>query len=237
MPYFTEAYAVKAGEAGAYPHFFGGAARMGAPNPFAAKAAPHLLYELSMSDPHLHCLPFERSGSIQLIHPFRYDGAGLAYKSKPEGALPLGADYYREILGIRDATNANPMEDWPYADYPAAFPRRPVALEKVPAKSVLRAVPNMPTLIVGELVDALDQAPDAVGIEDLPNIETALDDLCPNASCRQRAGAPQPLQLFAIVPNFPVSGLSLWGDEGEYVWVVFCVCPQCRTILTYNITD
>lgn len=236
MPCFAYAYAVKPDDVGVYAHFLGGATQMANPNPFAGKAAPHLLYELSMADSYLYGLPFARSVSIQLVHPFRYNGRSLAYQSVRDGALVLGADNVGAWANY-DATNANPLEDWPYADYPAAFQRRPVALEKVPAKSVLHATPDMPAVIVGELIGALDQAPDAVGIEDLPNIDDALDNLCPSASCRQRAGAPQPMQLFAIVPSFPAPGLSLWGEFGDYVWVVFCVCPRCCTVLTYNITD
>lgn len=92
-----------------YKHRFGGPLALKVNGAPPGQPALHRLVTLDLLDPKLPDLPKTRW--LPLLYGFRYDGCRLTYRILSNSAI--------EIVELSPAAS---LADWPYADYPEAFP-------------------------------------------------------------------------------------------------------------------
>jgi hypothetical protein len=218
---------------GPYKHTFGGDRVVRGLPSKDGKPLVHLLYDLDLSDPVLGFLEMD-CVRLPLLYPFSYDGADLAYRVKSEGEVELLAPL-----------KGKPSPGWPYPNYPRVFKPVPVSLDPIPYevhKTLAFAYEVTSDMEYAErlspedrkLLDKLGHPFTQIGgILNLP--WGAPDVQCPNAACRYHTmGA---MDYLATVREAPIPGVSLWGEWGISVIIVYQICSECRSIYVSNTCD
>jgi hypothetical protein len=224
------------GETSAYGHSFGGPAMHKGAHFGDAQRPLQLLYCLNLSDPALDInRPDEDVDVLPLYYGFQFDGCRFGYLTTSNDSIRVFSDKQAFI------------RDFPYPEYPAVFPKTPVRIEPL-------AYDDIKTLIMAHVLYqegdwSFTRMSDAdrnllmgwgypfTQVGDFHRLtQGSPDSPCPNPSCNSygRRGA---MKVFATVWNRPIPGLSLWGDEGDFVELVYEQCHDCGAIGVSNQCD
>lgn len=211
-----------------YNHAFGGPfnalGREVGPVPF------HLLFDLDLRDPLLMFLKLN-GDRLPFIFPLCYDGADIAYKVTPNGAI--------EFLGKKKLVYA---KDWPYPNYPKYFERVPVSIVPLSYEEHRAAVFRY---AIGSEKWLREDDQDLIrsigskftqlgGVQELPFGEPQ-PLYCPDPACywHQNCCSMTPL---ASIWNSPIPGVNLWGDDAD-VLIVYFMCNDCGAIYACSMCD
>jgi hypothetical protein len=238
-----QVYALETGKADHYKHTFGGASRHSGVVPAGGKQPLHLLYSLDTSDPKL-TLKIPGVRWLPLYHGFIYDNRDVGYRVLSDSAI--------EILHVETTEIA---KDFPYANYPTAFPKLPAWLSDSvfdPTEPVdvflYRTVFGYEWLTADQR-DALHQfmATSYREIEEHEPPETfeelaeehrwylfsnpPYDPPCPNKDCPNHATRGK-MHILAVIVNEVAPGIYLYGKYLDDVQLIFQICPTCHAIYT-----
>src|SRR5262245_9854047 len=97
-------------------HQFGGGQEYRGAIPSGADAPVQLLFRLNLRDP-LSPIHIKGVDWLPLFYPFQYDACAMGYR--------ILGDFEIEILTME---TTEVIEDFPYPNFPAAFPQVPVEL-------------------------------------------------------------------------------------------------------------
>jgi len=172
----------------------------------------------------------------------------------------------KRIKVLRNEGRKNP-QDFPYENYPTAFPKRPVSL--VPIEYSLAKILAVYQEVDSDWLTEEDQEFVKKGIAGLRHSGFSLSDVnrhqlggivrliqdhhsvgCPNPKCRRhklfKDGDAVYMKELAVLFNDPLSGLpmveSLQSLENpshwnEWVQVVYWICEECLAIAASNRCD
>lgn len=216
------------GTAGPFRHTFGGALENPVVPP-GGRAPCHLLYLIDTDDP---LFPFKIEGvrMLPLLYCQQYNAAAMSYRVTPGG------------IEVESIESLEWSQDFPYTDYPPSFPRRNIRLEKLPREHVD---------LLERYIDADDSDP-----QDWDTMESCEEDLkaigypftqfggrhvmwqgipsieCP--ACRDSS-----LDVFGVIWNAPVQGVSIWDNDPRYrgdadVQIIYQICHGCSAIHVCN---
>lgn len=233
-----------------YAHTFGGPLQQkGTSREECQDLAIHLLHRLDLTDPAIPTrIPGVRWLPLYYCFDFRVDEIGYR----------LISDDKLEMFFPRDDPNVSEKEEWPDDDYPPRFRKRPVkvsprdydplniedaffwagifGIEKLKAHH-REATKDR----IIELLERLDfETPESdEELEEMlefPFMQGIPNDPCLNPGCANHHTKGQ-LQVIALVPAEPVSGVHLFGEWGDGVRLIFQMCPKCYTIRVKNECD
>ena len=104
------------GSAGAYAHWFGGAPAHRGVIPPGREQAVHLLYDLDLNDPALGLASrFPGVSRLPLFNALQYNCCDMVYRVVADDAI--------EIVGMGRPEKTKWDADFPFDNYPRAFPR------------------------------------------------------------------------------------------------------------------
>lgn len=227
---------------GGSPHSFGG--RLLHPELSMANTGRrvHRLYCLDTRDP---LLPVSILKVQKLVLYYSFDPGidEFGYRFLEDGSLEV----YGRFDDSRDTADGTSSD----VSHPEAFDEVPVALkdlEIVPTRmedvdnfspyfGVRRLSPEIRAAFYERVKESYEAAmgepldPD----EDFAPMEFGyLPQGRPLSSCPNPKCGHTPMEIVAFVPAHPVPGVSLWGEHGSDVVIVFELCSQCSAIRATN---
>ena len=224
-----------------FRHRFGGLENHTGTTPSGCEIPLHLLYTFDTTDP---AFPLQIPGIryLPLYYSFPYNAGACGYQVKSETEI--------EVLYMETKTVER---DFPYENYPAAFPERPVRLLPI-------SYEQHKTLVFYLEADAPALSDDdrRLILEEFKYPFTQLggihrmwqgipDAACPNPSCHNHRFSCF-MEVFAVIWNQPHKGVFLWetppvkkyrwekdaGDDFCDTQVIFQICPKCFAIHACN---
>ncbi len=212
-----------------YDHAFGGV--LNVRDQKAGSVPFHLLFDLDLRDPLLSFLKLDGAQRLPFIFPLCYDGADIAYRVKPDGAV--------ELLKGKKLVYA---KDWPYPNYPKYFERVPVSIVPLSYEeyraAVFRYAIGSEELLRQDDQDLLrsigNRFTQLGGVQELPFGEPQ-PLYCPNPACywHQNCCSMTPI---ASLWNSPIPGVNLWGNDAD-VLILYYMCSDCKAIYACNMCD
>lgn len=213
-----------------FRHVFGGPAKHKGVTPKACRLPLHLVYTFDTDDPAFP-LRIPQIRFLPLYYSFPYNAGACGYRVKSESEIEV---LYMETKKVE--------RDFPYADYPAQFPERPVRLAPISYEQHKSLVFH---LEAGK--EALSDADRKLILEDYHYPFTQLGGIhrmwqgipavaCPNPSC-DYSNNDRFMDVFCVVWNEPHPDVFLWDSDtpdGCDVQVIFQVCPKCHAIHACN---
>lgn len=215
-----------------YQHHFGGRNGLKGSVPPGCSLPLHLLYTFDTLDP---AFPLRVEGVrlLPLCFSFTYNGGACGYRVRSDNEIQV---LYMETREIE--------REFPFNNYPSEFPLRKVRLEPLTYEQHKTLVFSIEA---GK--EALSAADRKLIFDDLKYPFTQLGGVqfmwqgipqvhCPNPECEYSRYSCF-MEVFAVVWDTPVDGVSLWSDN-EYksdVQVIFQICPKCRSIHVCNRCD
>lgn len=226
---------VIAGRRGSHPHFFGCDREIRGLVPPGSSAPLHILYDLDLSDPALEYLSLDSSDRLLLVYPFRYNLADLAYRMRSSQEIEI-------LTPFKYAAE----DDWPYKNYPVSFDPVPVEVERLSYdthKTLAFAYAVTSDLQFPErLVDRDRELLARLGVPftqigGVQNLPYGVPEVCcPNPKCEYH-GKGRTMEVMATVRNSPVPGMTLWGENGGGVIIIYQMCVVCQSIYVCNVCD
>lgn len=229
------------GRTSEFGHYFGGPIQHRQIDRLDDELHLHLLYMLNTDDPLLSMLRRPQAKWLPLYHPFDYNGTNLSYQVVSETEI--------EILTIGEEKQ---YADFPYEQYPSAFPSIPVSLEAIPYdvhKTIAFAAAcedaglnNFP--LSKDDKTKLKELDWPASFAQIGGVHRLLqgqrDSPCCNPECSNFGpdGASGPrhlMDLLGVIWNRPAPGISLWGNDD--VQIIYEICPDCLSISTWNACD
>jgi len=234
---FAQANRLVAGKRSKFDHRFGGQSRHSGLRFRKSKVHLHLLYDLDLNDP-LIPIKLPNATRLPLYCPFVHDGAEMDYQIISD-----------ERIRILRLSNTKVVADHPYENYPESFPSMPVSIEPISYD------------LHKTLAFAAKAEEDGISLWDLSDKDQALlkrldwpfsfaqlgglhwmiqgypSSLCPDPRCRLHKQGEGTMIVFAVIWNTPAPGISLWGEYGNYVQIIYEVCPECMSIKACNQCD
>ena len=171
---------------------------------------------------------------MHLLYCWRCDLGDLDYRLEPDGGVTLlGEQEWLERLRQlgRDpeevrARLRDPDTDYPYSNYPRAFPLRAATLRPL-AAGEQESILGWERDNDNELPETLDHPRHQVG--GLPYLSQGSSYVPTCGDCRQ------PMAFFASIADD--CGDPRGFTSNEYVQVVFFVCPACRRVHATNMVE
>jgi hypothetical protein len=215
----------------AYGHQFGGGQEYRGTVPPGGQTPIQLIFRLNLRDP-LSPIQIDGLNWLPLFYPFQYNACGMGYRVL--GELEI------EILTIE---TIEVVEDFPFPNYPAAFPNVPVSLVPMTyeeTKVLAFGEYLAKNLLWNELQDDDRAIIDSIGKEctrigsaqSLVQGESRFRD-CP-AKCRHYLNSLRP---FCTIWNEPIKGMDVWQTDSEpiqIIQIIHQVCSNCGAIQTEN---
>lgn len=210
------------------------------PSVLGEKPPFHILFDFDLRDPCLTHLQFLAVDRLKLVYPLRYEHADLAYKLDRHGRLLL-LNEFDDCVPI-SLWKHEPEPDWPTASYPISFERQLVEIkkfiaagdERIEEVSLLFDLPKAGSSD-HKLVLSSGGDGDLSEFEMIPNFDTERSN-CAYRDCVIENGNNTKFP-FAAIPSCALPGISIWGEFGTFVWIIFEVCEGCGTISNYNVCD
>jgi len=147
-------------------------------------------------------------------------------------------------------------KDWPYADYPEAFPEHPLELEPVPPsiETALRHAAYETGWLAAAQEEELRKwlpfdgtlefgPPDFLRLGGLPVLVQGPEDLackwqsCPLYEEEDDLCAKTPLRILAVVHESPELPMLTADAQENLVQLIFLICPACHSIRAVNRCD
>lgn len=209
-------------------HQFGGGQNYRGAIPSGGDVPVQLLFRLNLRDP---MSPIHINGVdwLPLFYSFQYDACAMGYR--------ILGDFEIEILSVE---TTEMVEDFPYSQYPAAFPEVPVELVQMTYEEtkVLAfgeyLAKHLPGIELQEtdraILDSMGRKCARIGgaqvlVQEMPRFRD-----CP-AKCRHYLNSLRP---FCTIWNEPIQGVDVWQAGGEPIQIVYQVCSECGAIQTEN---
>lgn len=229
---------VRQAQTSEWGHFFGGPPLHSGSRYTGSEVPFHLLYSLNPEDP---AYPFvvPDSSRLAIYYPFNYNCPELSYH------LPNND----ELIILREEEESYEYDpDFPYEGYAAEFPKVPVVIERLTPEQIalVMKADELGWEGKGELSNADQESLGELGYPFFTRIGTCHEFLqgeqagnCSNPTCTGYRG-PDPkwdredLFSFMTIWNNPVSGVSLWGEHGDYSQLICDICPACGMVEIYN---
>ena len=231
------------GKQSPHGHTFGGAADYSGLVAFTRQPAVHLLFRLDTRDPAVGVtLPDARW--LPLLCAIRYGACDLGYRVVSDTEVKIL--YQEEKKGWRG---------FPYVDYPAKLPVRPVAIEEgIYDPNVIEdglsyaGVFGYGALSAEQYARLLrrveeDDLADLFGYESAeaylqegngqPFVQGPPVEDCPDPECVNH-GRASSLRTFAIFEEEDDEIRALWGANCGGLQIIYQVCPVCAVIRTTN---
>lgn len=219
--------------ADAFHHHFGGSPTHRGIVPRSNSQPLHLLYTFDTTDPLLPVrLPNARF--LPLYYCFPYNAGGVGYRVVSDEEIEI---LYMETKRVE--------RDFPYKNYPDAFPETPISLAAISYEEhktlvyYLYCQDNyLEEYMSNEDRQFIEQS--GYPFTQLGGIQRMWQDIpdvcCPNKQCDNHKSGDS-MDVFAVVWNQPVPGIYLWDDDAEYesdIQIIFQICPQCQAIHACN---
>lgn len=228
-----------------YGHSFGGKHdRRGASRDDCNGILIHLLHRINLRDP---SVPIQIPGIswLPLYYVFDFRANDLGYQLTSDDSL--------QSFFPSDDKHVTTRESWPSKDYPPEFPASDVSIfecqfdptdpedaymwagvfgvSKLSAsdRELVKRRVERDCEYTYDFTDATEEEYDDAMC--FPFMQGKPDNRCLNPDCGNH-GLNGQLDVIALVPPEPVSGVSLWG--GSDVQLIFELCPLCDTIRSSN---
>jgi hypothetical protein len=192
----------------------------------------HCLYLLNTDDPGLPRVLQQRQW-LPLYYPLFNNGCDFAYEVVGD----------EEIVVHRVSDRG--QKDFPYPGFPKQVPERSVRVAPLSydeQKTLVFAFTAQDQLNQ-EAISRSDQAflkRHGYPFTQVGGIQFMMQGVprneCPNPGCKY-ADCSNMHEVFAVVWNRPVPDFMLWGELGDFVQIIYQVCPCCSTIYTRNRCD
>lgn len=202
----------------------------------------HVVLTLDLSDARLG-LQLPGIKRLPLCYGFRFGGEPTAYRMQTQNKAEL----------LRpNRPKVDP--EFPYADYPDAFPRVPMRLAELefdptnPEKLPLAGVFGPAALTKAQQKAVLRNLKKSGLLDELEDEGLSPTELieafatrfvqgkppgdCPNPKCTNYAHEGR-MNVFALIDDPLLSGF-LWGDYGWGVQLIFEICPKCFAVNASN---
>ena len=194
----------------------------------------HLLYQFDLKDPVLD-FALKEQEVLPLYFPICYDDGEIAYRLEKNGGI-----------NILKTPDGGCSDTFPYENYPKEFPKINVRLQTLSYreyKTLSFAISETDMFTDLDPLSPEDKSllasleyPFAL-LGDIKNLPFDVPPVnCPNINCHYH-DLTGSMDLIAFVPSNPVPGISLWGDYGDYVYIYYYMCSECKTIFAGNICD
>lgn len=217
-----------------FNHLFGGMPVHRGIKPRGCSAPLHLLYTFDTKDP-LVPVRIPRVRYLPLYYSFVYNAGAVGYQVVSDTEIKI---LYMETKKVEP--------DFPYENYPAAFPETPVSLTPISYedhKTLVYYLACEDYNLHREHVSKEDKAflkETGYPFTQLGGIQRMWQDIpdapCPNKKCEYHK-YDFFLQVFAVVWNNPVPKVHLWDNDPKSrleVQTIFQICPLCRSIYACN---
>jgi hypothetical protein len=233
MGYFETSGAVRvaAGES-EYQHRFGGSPMHAIVGKAGKNLKLHCIYVLDTTDPALPQFA-RRWRWLPLYYPFFNNACEFAYEVLNDNEIHV------HLVSRK-------VEDrFPYPGFPndlAQHSVRLLPLSYEEQKTLVYAFNARGGLCEDALSDADRQFLGDSGypfsqIGGIQNMTQGVPERrCANPRC-EYAKRGSKRTVFAVVWNNPVPNFQLWGEFGNYVQLIFQICPECATIYVCNRCD
>lgn len=232
-----------------YEHTFGGPPdRKGAFREDCGGIHLHLLHRFDLTDPLVPVsIPGLRWLPLYYCFDFRVNEFGYRLVSDKKMVT-----YFFEEENVSDD------ESWPDDDYPMEFPHSRIKLtkQKYDPTKFNDAMSWSGVFGISKLSEKNQSKARKMLLEHLneydlpiPETEQELDllfnspyaqdrpiTLCPNPKCSNRRKEHSLVSL-AIMRGVPVKGVHIFGEYGDFVQLIFMICPKCHTIRVSNQCD
>jgi|GEM_PF-1425214 len=219
-----------------YAHMFGGVPRHAGVIPKGCQQPLHLLYTLDTSDP-LCPISIPSIRYLPLYYGFPYNAGALGYKVISENEIQI---LHMESKSI--------VEDFPYPNYPDAFPETPISLLPISYeehKTLVYIMACDDYHVEDIYIQQADH--DFIQRSQYPFTQFggiqrlwqgAPEEPCPNGKCENHE-ISNFMEIFAVIWNQPVPGVYLWDNDPEFrdmveVQTIFQICPLCHAIYVCN---
>jgi hypothetical protein len=233
-----------------YGHTFGGPHdRKGTSREDCNGILIHLLHRLDLTDP---AIPVTIPGVrwLPLYYCFDSRTNGLGYRLLSDGEL---VTFFQE-----DDPHVTKDESWPDDDYPIQFPKSNIEVtaygydptdiedayewagvfgigklskdDQATAKKYVAERAEELGFYAPETEEQFDEALSSPFAQGKP------DDSCLNPECSNRRKKSS-LTTIALMPGQPVAGVHTFGRYGDFVQLIFQMCPECHTIRVSNQCD
>ena len=188
----------------------------------------HLLCTLDLADPRI-TLPIRDIPELPLFYGFLYDATRMVYEVVSDAEI---------CIVSQDTTS--PEEDFPYSEYPRAFPDEPFDIGEFPETDLSQdgdmGNPFREEVFEGissqrerrHLMNTMDPVERFAIATDLPQGPMPV-------SCI-RSGCNSPTRIFCVIDPIIIGSVHLWDDSGEEegVKIVYEICPKCALIRASN---
>jgi hypothetical protein len=203
-----------------------------------------LLYDLDLTDPALGLAPcFPGLSRLPLFNALQYNCCDMVYRVVTGDAIEI------LTMGKPEKTKWNP--NFPFDNYPRAFPQTPIQVVPVAPELISWCIsplppdgcisPQAPDGAAGILRDVLNDSClfPRVGGRHLM-WQSIPDWACPTPGCRYAGKRnDEGKEVFAVIWERPIPELHLWSDEPKYqdlgdVQIIFSRCTGCGVLHSCN---
>ena len=218
--------------AGPFKHRFGGTPTHRGIKPRGSSQPLHLLYTFDTKDP---LFPVRVRGvrHLPFYYCFPYNAGALGYRVVSDDEIKI---LYMETKRVEP--------DFPYENFPNEFPEVPVSLTPISYDDHKTLVyylaledSNLKKHLSEEDKTFLKET--GYPFTQLGGIQRMWQDVpqapCPDKTCECHKYNFY-LEVFAVVWNQPVPGVSLWTEKQDdwEIQIIFQICPECRAIYVCN---
>lgn len=227
------------GTAGQHLHWFGGTSSRRGVIPAGREHPVHLLYDLDLCDPALGLASrFAGLRRLPLFNALQYNCCAIVYRVMDDEAI--------SILAMDQPGNSEWDANFPFANYPTAFPRTPIHLKPVTAELAVACISPIASdgsadIVRGKVLQEACLFPRVGGRhfmwQGIPEWE------CPTRTCpHYQQYGDIGKEVFAVVWERPIPELHLWSkdptqqDVGS-VQIIFSRCTECGVIHSCNRCD
>ncbi len=225
--------------AGAHAHWFGGTPTHKGAIPPGREHPVHLLYDLDLTDPALGLASrFPGLARLPLYNALQYNCCEIVYRVVSDDAI--------EILAMEKPERSKWDANFPFDNYPRAFPRTPIQVVPVATDVIARCITPIAADGGADIVrsDVLQDSclfPRVGGRQFM--WQGIPDWACPTPACphhgtRSDAGK----EVFAVIWERPIPELHLWTDDPKYqdigsAQIIFSRCTGCGIVHSCNRCD
>lgn len=227
------------GADGAYSHWFGGEPTHNGAIPPDREYAVNLLYDLDLTDPQLGLASrFPGLSRLPLYNALQYNCCDIVYRVVADDAI--------EIVAMDPPKRSPWSADFPFENYPRAFPRTPIHLETVAPDIVTKCITPLAPDGSADIVRT-DVLQDACMFPRVGGRQFMWQGIpewpCPTPTCPhhgQKGNANK--EVFAVIWERPIPGLHLWIDNPKprdlgSCQIIFSRCTGCGVLHSCNRCD